>query len=327
MKEKWWIFLVIGVVVLLGVVAYVSVSLGRQMGRAEARLESEINEGLDSETQQRIENALENMGSEIESALGGAGSEIESALSDAGEDLSNAFPDTNSDWNADTAEGESTLTAEADFAGTSITNVEVNWVVGNITILAGDHVSLKEYSAETVADQDRIEYTLNGTALVINEYPSTDMFSLGSANSDRVKKDLVLTLPAGLSELRLNIVVGNVTTEEGISAGKIELNGVSSQISLANLEVKEFEINVVDAAITLDYAAAPEEIDVESVGGSVSITLPEGTGFTAEIESVSGKLTTPEGTVRGNGILTSGNGAVSIEIQTVSGEVEVTVGK
>ena len=29
MKEKWWIFLVIGVVVLLGVVAYVSVSLGR----------------------------------------------------------------------------------------------------------------------------------------------------------------------------------------------------------------------------------------------------------------------------------------------------------
>ena len=327
MKEKWWIFLVIGVVVLLGVVAYVSVSLGRQMGRAEARLESEINEGLDSETQQRIENALENMGSEIESALGGAGSEIESALSDAGEDLSNALSDTNSDMNADTAEGESTLTAEADFADASITNVEVNWVVGNITILAGDHVSLKEYSAETVADQDRIEYTLNGTALVINEYPSTDMFSLGSANSDRVKKDLVLTLPAGLSELRLNIVVGNVTTEEGISAGKIELNGVSSQISLANLEVKEFEINVVDAAITLDYAAAPEEIDVESVGGSVSITLPEGSGFTAEIESVSGKLTTPEGTVRGNGILTSGNGAVSIEIQTVSGEVEVTVGK
>ena len=327
MKEKWWIFLVIGVVVLLGVVAYVSVSLGRQMGRAEARLESEINEGLDSETQQRIENALENMGSEIESALGGAGSEIESALSDAGEDLSNAFPDTNSDWNADTAEGESTLTAEADFADASITTVEVNWVVGNITILAGDHVSLKEYSAETVADQDRIEYTLNGTALVINEYPSTDMFSLGSANSDRVKKDLVLTLPAGLSELRLNIVVGNVTTEEGISAGKIELNGVSSQISLANLEVKEFEINVVDAAIALDYAAAPEEIDVESVGGSVSITLPEGAGYTAEIESVSGKLTTPDGTVRGNGILTSGNGAVSIEIQTVSGEVEVTVGK
>ena len=327
MKEKWWIFLVIGVVVLLGVVAYVSVSLGRQMGRAEARLESEINEGLDSETQQRIENALENMGSEIESALGGAGSEIESALSDAGEDLSNAFPDTNSDWNADTAEGESTLTAEADFADASITTVEVNWVVGNITILAGDHVSLKEYSAETVADQDRIEYTLNGTALVINEYPSTDMFSLGSANSDRVKKDLVLTLPAGLSELRLNIVVGNVTTEEGISAGKIELNGVSSQISMANLEVKEFEINVVDAAIALDYAAAPEEIDVESVGGSVSITLPEGAGYTAEIESVSGKLTTPDGTVRGNGILTSGNGAVSIEIQTVSGEVEVTVGK
>ena len=327
MKEKWWIFLVIGVVVLLGVVAYVSVSLGRQMGRAEARLESEINEGLDSETQQRIESALENMGSEIESALGGAGSELESALNDAGEDLSNALSDTNSDWNADTAEGESTLTAEADFADASITTVEVNWVVGNITILAGDHVSLKEYSAETVADQDRIEYTLNGTALVINEYPSTDMFSLGSANSDRVKKDLVLTLPAGLSELRLNIVVGNVTTEEGISAGKIELNGVSSQISLANLEVKEFEINVVDAAITLDYAAAPEEIDVESVGGSVSITLPEGSGFTAEIESVSGKLTTPEGTVRGNGILTSGNGAVSIEIQTVSGEVEVTVGK
>ena len=327
MKEKWWIFLVIGVVVLLGVVAYVSVSLGRQMGRAEARLESEINEGLDSETQQRIENALENMGSEIESALGGAGSEIESALSDAGEDLSNALSDTNSDMNADTAEGESTLTAEADFADASITNVEVNWVVGNITILAGDHVSLKEYSAETVADQDRIEYTLNGTALVINEYPSTDVFSLGSANSDRVKKDLVLTLPGGLSELRLNIVVGNVTTEEGISAGKIELNGVSSQISLANLEVKEFEINVVDAAITLDYAAAPEEIDVESVGGSVSITLPEGSGFTAEIESVSGKLTTAEGTARGNGILTSGNGAVSIEIQTVSGEVEVTVGK
>ncbi|MBR3404735.1 MAG: DUF4097 family beta strand repeat protein [Firmicutes bacterium] len=327
MKDKWWIFLVIGVVVLLGVVAYVSVSLGRQMGRAEARLESEINEGLDSETQQRIESALENMGSEIESALGGAGSEIESALNDAGEDLSNAFPDTNSDWNTDTAEGESTLTAETDFADASITNVEVNWVVGNITILAGDHVSLKEYSAETVADQDRIEYTLNGTALVINEYPSTDMFSFGSANSDRVKKDLVLTLPGGLSELRLNIVVGNVTTEEGISAGKIELNGVSSQISLANLEVKEFEINVVDAAITLDYAAAPEEIDVESVGGSVSITLPEGSGFTADIESVSGKLTTPEGTARGNGILTSGNGAVNIEIQTVSGEVEVTVGK
>ena len=327
MKEKWWIFLVIGVVVLLGVVAYVSVSLGRQMGRAEARLESEINEGLDSETQQLIESALENMGSEIESALGGAGSEIESALNDAGEDLSNALSDTNSDMNADTAEGESTLTAEADFADASITTVEVNWVVGNITILAGDHVSLKEYSAATLEDEDRIEYTVTNGTLVINEYPSADVFSVGAGSSDRVKKDLVLTLPAGLSELRLNIVVGNVIAEEGINTRKIELNGVSSQISLANLEVKEFEINVVDAAITLDYAAAPEEIDVESVGGSALITLPEGTGYTAEIESVSGKLTTPEGTARGNGILTSGNGAVSIEIQTVSGEVEVTVGK
>jgi len=325
MKDKWWIFLVIGVVILVGAVAFVSGLIGHRMGRAEAQAQQDMGSALDSETQERIESALENMGSEIESALDDAGSDLESALSDANEEISSALSDAASNLTSEES-GETagkTLTAEADLADLLVAEIEINWAVGHITILPGDHVSLKEYSSDTVEEQDQIEYYANGATLYINEYKDPNAFSGGFNYKQHAEKDLVLTLPADLHELRLNIVAADVTAEEGLTVDRIKLNGVSSVITMKDLHVRCFDIDVVDAAITLTYAAVPEEIDLDSVGGTFLITLPEGTGFTAEISSIGGELTTVQGTGSGNANLVIGDGSVEIEIDTVSGKVTI----
>ena len=316
MKNKWWIFLVVGVVVLVGLVAWIASSIGRNIGRAEALAEKRFEEEFGSEVPEEVIEALDGMGKEIESALTGAGDDIESALSGVDEEIDNALSEANEGL------GEKTQTAELDFAGQTITEVQVDWVVGDITIVPGDHVSLKEYSASEVEGRNEIGYSITGTVLVIREYKEADVVSFGADNSNRPSKDLVLTLPAGLQKLTMDIVAADVTAADSLAIEVVKINGVSSEITFDSLTAREVDLDVVEAEIALTFAAAPDLIELDSVGGTLTITLPEGTGYRVDMDSLGGEVVTSSGSSRGNVETTVGDGKVEIDPLSIADYVK-----
>ena len=328
MKNKWWIFLVVGVVVLVGLVAWIASSIGRNIGRAEALAEKRFEEEFGSEVPEEVIEALDGMGKEIESALTGAGEDIESALTGASEEIESALSGADEEIDNALSEaneglGEKTQTAELDFAGQTITEVQVDWVVGDITIVPGDHVSLKEYSASEVEGRNEIGYSITGTVLVIREYKEADVVSFGADNSNRPSKDLVLTLPAGLQKLTMDIVAADVTATDSLAIDVVKINGVSSEIIFDNLTAREVDLDVVEAEIALTFAAAPDLIELDSVGGTLTITLPEGTGYRVDMDSLGGEVVTSSGSSRGNVETTVGDGKVEIDIETMSSKIVI----
>lgn len=339
MKNKWWIFLVVGVVILVGLVAWIAASIGRNIGRAEALAEKRFEEEFGSEVPEELIEALDGMGEEIESALTGASDDIESALTSASEEIESALSGANEELDsalsganeeldsalsdANEESGEKALTAEADFAGQTITEVQVDWVVGDVTIVPGDHVSLKEYSASEVEGRNEISYSVTGTVLVIREYKEADVISFGADNSYRPSKDLVLTLPAGLQKLTMDIVAADVTAADSLAIDTIKINGVSSEITFGSLTAREVDLDVVEAEIALTFAQAPELIELDSVGGTLTITLPEGTGYRVDMDSLGGELVTSSGSSRGNVNTTVGDGKVEIDIETMSSKIVI----
>ncbi len=328
MKNKWWIFLVVGVVVLVGLVAWIASSIGRNIGRAEALAEKRFEEEFGSEVPEEVIEALDGMGKEIESALTGAGDDIESALTGASEEIESALSGVDEEIDNALSEaneglGEKTQTAELDFAGQTITEVQVDWVVGDITIVPGDHVSLKEYSASEVEGRNEIGYSITGTVLVIREYKEADVVSFGADNSNRPSKDLVLTLPAGLQKLTMDIVAADVTAADSLAIDVVKINGVSSEIIFDSLSAREVDLDVVEAEIALTFAAAPDLIELDSVGGTLTITLPEGTGYRVDMDSLGGEVVTSSGSSRGNVETTVGDGKVEIDIETMSSKIVI----
>ena len=328
MKNKWWIFLVVGVVVLVGLVAWIASSIGRNIGRAEALAEKRFEEEFGSEVPEEVIEALDGMGKEIESALTGAGEDIESALTGASEEIESALSGADEEIDNALSEaneglGEKTQTAELDFAGQTITEVQVDWVVGDITIVPGDHVSLKEYSASEVEGRNEIGYSITGTVLVIREYKEADVVSFGADTSNRPSKDLVLTLPAGLQKLTMDIVAADVTATDSLAIDVVKINGVSSEIIFDNLTAREVDLDVVEAEIALTFAAAPDLIELDSVGGTLTITLPEGTGYRVDMDSLGGEVVTSSGSSRGNVETTVGDGKVEIDIETMSSKIVI----
>ena len=74
----------------------------------------------------------------------------------------------------------------------------------------------------------------------------------------------------------------------------------------------------------LQFDRTPENVDAESVSGNVNIALPEGTGFKAEMDSVSGSVNSAFSVDRkGDDRYVYGDESCSIDVNTVSGNLSL----
>ena len=79
----------------------------------------------------------------------------------------------------------------------------------------------------------------------------------------------------------------------------------------------------VSADCVLNLSNVPTSVDMDGVYGNLEISLPENAGFSARLQSASGKLSTDfEGTRNGKSFV-SGDGACKVTVSGVSGNVGV----
>ncbi|NLI54306.1 MAG: DUF4097 domain-containing protein [Clostridiales bacterium] len=122
-------------------------------------------------------------------------------------------------------------------------------------------------------------------------------------------------------DLKLSSTSGTIACEN--SSGKsIDLENVSGSIRTEG-KFDQIDVNTVSGSVRLDCANVPEKIEVDGVSGSISIALPEGAGFTAKLDSVSGSISCDFPGTLGDDKVVVGDGDASYRFNTVSGSLKI----
>ena len=116
------------------------------------------------------------------------------------------------------------------------------------------------------------------------------------------------------------------------TSGAVDLTGMTSQVcSLETAsgpvhyqgEGKEFSVETVSAPMWAGLSSCPEEADLRSAAGAISLSLPENNGFEAVHSSISGKFTSQFPGEEEDQTLRYKTGGAKLSFTTTSGDVQI----
>lgn len=252
--------------------------------------------------------------------------------------------------------GPSKLPAE------SITSISVDWISGNVFVLAydGDTVIIEEASHDDIEEEYALRWRVKENTLYIKPCKSTNSWNLANKIP---KKDLFVYIPEALAVTMDRIKVDTASawiSVTGITANEIDtttasgdtwlekcgaidinIENVSGYVNLTetkaetidaetvsgNVEivgmVNELSAESVSGTVLLCTDEAPSSADISTVSGEIKFELPENDGFYIDFDSVSGKVTSEFPLIISNGKQVYGNGERQFDFETVSGNAYI----
>lgn len=237
-------------------------------------------------------------------------------------------------------EGKYTV-GEAELTQT-IESLEIDWLVGNLTVLPHNlnSVCFSEESQRELTDDTKLRYWLDGTTLRIR------FCACGKRDLSELKKDLTILVPDTLimSSLKVNSISANanlkgVAVTQSVKVNTVsgefeadftqplnEFNGDSTSGSFTIIapKISRFDIGTVSGEVSLSSEKECDLLEVDATSGSVSLSLPENASFTLDYDTVSGDLSSELSHRRSFGKYIFGDGNGEYEISTVSGDIEIT---
>lgn len=257
--------------------------------------------------------------------------------------------DTNVRWEASHSPSASDGEQMSEMYTTSsqIREIEIQWVLGTITIEAGDvdqvvyqetPVSDSRYRMVTKASPDelKIQYCSENAGL------SFSMFG----TEINVVKDLTITVPKDMTLESLEIEAASAEVIiRGLTIDEVSLDTASGKCELEGCRIRELDVDTASGDIRfngslneLDFDAAsaefegsfdntPRRIKMDSLSGDIDITLPSDAGFTVSMDAMSSGITSDFETVIRNGDYICGNGYCQIEYSGMSGDITIRKGE
>lgn len=239
-----------------------------------------------------------------------------------------------------------------------VEEIDINWLDGSVIVSYhdGDAIILREESDKQLDSDKELHWRLEGEKLQV-KYAASGFRALPSLN-----KQLTVLLPESLRLDEAKISVASAQVEaDGLQADEIHIQSASGQVALRQAgyteeikvetasggvavavedarqmkittasgqvvvdarKLKEAKAATASGTVVLQFAGEPDQISADSVSGNVTIRLPEKVGFTAEVDSVSGRVGgNMETRRRGDETYVHGSGAVDVDVDTVSGNV------
>lgn len=192
----------------------------------------------------------------------------------------------------DDEKSASAIEGNCQFSADEIDSIEVNWVNGDVDInyYDGDKITVTEKGKSN----NKMTCDIDDGELVIDEFANSQNFGNMST------KDLTVQLP------------------RGFSLKDLEINSVSSNIEIKDIDADSVEFETVSGNIDITFCAQPGCIDCESVSGDVRIILPKDTtGYSIRDNSVSGNVNCDSKNF--------GDGSTRINLESVSGNYTVDI--
>lgn len=225
----------------------------------------------------------------------------------------------------------------------SIDGIEIEWAAGDITILPRDieeitisesNVSNEKYAMVWQVDERKLEISFCEKGLI-----SGFGISLGAD----IRKDLYIYVPLDWNCRSLEIDAASATVEiSNMTIGKLDLDGAEGIVRLNNCNIRDLDVDTASGDIffsgimdTLDFDAAsanftgefqntPNRIDMDSMSGTLDISLPEDCGYSLSMDGMSKTFRSDfQGTENRNGIHTYGDGRCRIKVDGMNCEVTI----
>lgn len=226
------------------------------------------------------------------------------------------------------------------FSPIEISELEIEWVAGEILILSGDtdEIIVKE---DGVTDE---KYAMvlkhSGDTLKIQFCEEGVASYFGVNTRSDLSKDLTITVPQDWELETLEIDCASATVEvNDMIIREVEFDGASGACEFENCTVEEMDIDTVsgdvrfignlkildcDAASASIYAVlanTPSRLDIDTMSGDLDITLPGDAGFTLAMDAMRSDFTSDFETTIKNGNHVCGDGRCRINVDALSGDV------
>ena len=265
-------------------------------------------------------------------------------------------------WSVSSGESDSAVSADGSYAVSAdgIQRINVNWVSGSIAVTpySGTEICFNETANRTITDELALNYSVSGNSLNIDFFKETTGFS-----PRNITKQLELLVPesvaAALDEVEIYSVSADIAVS-GVSSRSMELVSTSGKIGLDGCEATEISITTTSGAIVatecvcnkldtegvsgeLVYSGSasdirsdaisgsvsfalntrPDKMNVNTVSGSISLTMPDNDGFRVQVDKISGSVSCDFPTISENDYRVYGNGEAVYSFDTVSGSIRI----
>lgn len=223
----------------------------------------------------------------------------------------------------------------------SVTDLEIVWLAGNITVIPSDTDEIKiteDYGGDD--DDLRLRWLLKdgkltvqfrkpvifGTARTVSKnltvaIPAAVLEAMGEVEITTVSGDVTFT--GNADELTLDAVEGDLTIKGDI--GELEVNAVQGKLTFTG-GVRSAEMSCVDTTVIMHLDMATD-LSFDQVDGDVELYLSEEiTGFTAEVESLGGGIRVEDFTdltATGDHFTRWGDGSLCIRVEGVKAKLTV----
>lgn len=203
-------------------------------------------------------------------------------------------------------------------AATTITNtvteLEINYVAGSVTLESGDAFKIEEtatdypcyYWNNQTSGKFTVQFVQNG-------------LNLDGKSFDN--KHLTITVPVDLTKLSLNLISARYTVSMySLAVDELNINTVSGSGTAIIASNKKMQVNTISGNATLSVADTliEETINFSSVSGEVKITLDKRRGFNLDFKSVSGTCNNNFGEATDPSLA-----KYSINMESVSGDLTI----
>lgn len=202
-------------------------------------------------------------------------------------------------WTDVSYKNENAYTVGGGEIQTAVTAIEIEWVMSGVLTeyYDGESVVLFESSDKELSEPLTLRYLVEDGKLTVR-YAANGRWNIRGLN-----KQLTVRIPqkTQLKELTVQCVSGSVTT---------------------NVAAERQRITVVDANVNCQLYQ-PYTLQVKSVSGNVTLSMPKDVGFTLEFSSVSGMFSSQAELKKEEKCYLYLGGENGISVSTVSGNCAV----
>ena len=190
-------------------------------------------------------------------------------------------------------------------------------------------------------DKYEMVWKQSGDELVIQYSKDSSIAGFGLHFGDG-SKDLTVTVPRGwvCDSLELDTASTDLTVRDMIIR-EMEIDSASGTAKFENCTVSSLDVDTASGDVTfsgslneLDFEAAsasftgvlenvPDQVNMDSMSGDLTLTLPEDAGFTVSLDAMSSDFSSDFPTVKKNKSYVCGDGHCKIDVDAMSGDVSI----
>lgn len=223
----------------------------------------------------------------------------------------------------------------------AIREIKIEWISGSVTIEPGDVQEITFLESGNGTDKYEMVWKQSGDELVIQYSKDSSIAGFGLHFGDG-SKDLTVTVPRGwvCDSLELDTASTDLTVRDMIIR-EMEIDSASGTAKFENCTVSSLDVDTASGDVTfsgslneLDFEAAsasftgvlenvPDKVKMDSMSGDLTLTLPEGAGFTVSLDAMSSDFSSDFPTVKKNKSYVCGDGHCKIDVDAMSGDVSI----